>query len=894
MLNLIQFFILAFSLNSFQDSFCLGAFSRILVGDNIKPTPQKNTFTQALDIKITALMKEKEELKSPQELKNRIEKLTQEISTLKEKSKLASSSDKDIIFKKLKILNQNLYPTLIDLEQAYQQMYSILEADIQAHQEYKEDPEFKKLIIPKKSYYAFDDLENINKHLILFEEKFKQLEEKRNNIEHDIIYRKKNQTIANEDYKENKKKQEGFIAQINSSGTNNSELLANARQEGELLDTQEQAFLAKKDLADIKLREAEARLSYTDFQLDFILKNKIKLLKSEYNNIKQALKVDDSYVAQQQAKLESKKTVATNFKNHFYNQIRIYNEFKENGQKQLAIAIEDLKLQPSDLASLQDWTKPLKTVQQWISGTKIGNIIISQNGYDVHKEYIDSQVELEKNKLLEEESNLDIVQSWNKMTMHKFALEGENEIDAEIKHYETQESDIVTNLSLIVDRKNSININLNRLNRSLNNLKIKIKELKLQEDKLFKENIDDYEQVLGLLNNSQDGLVSQIDFSNKTLEAYNKSIDKLHILLKKIDNVIGELKTKSQWVQLNEVKWEQLRTFFPHIKLFLNNYQELATHYFETQNLSVACFIDVLCYYLNNTLELALIFGQILLIFIFFVLFRILLPRLSQVLLTRATISHVPRKISFFGSILTNFISKYLIILFIWAILFFIIITHMINNQFLSISFYLFSIPLYIYIIYKFFTYFRNVNREYNYVLIKKDYENRFIIVFSFLAYTSTVILFFRQAFLLVNYDSHVPTLLLAINFVAIQVALISLIRKQHILSIIPTNTSLWEWIQEHVSKYYYLLLALVISLIILSNPYLGYGKLVLPIFLRALLTVSLIPFFSWIYGYIRKISLDLFFSSDEEIIKERFTSSKTWHGIFVILTLFVFSVLLF
>ena len=88
------------------------------------------------------------------------------------------------------------------------------------------------------------------------------------------------------------------------------------------------------------------------------------------------------------------------------------------------------------------------------------------------------------------------------------------------------------------------------------------------------------------------------------------------------------------------------------------------------------------------------------------------------------------------------------------------------------------------------------------------------------------------------------PYTLLAINFILLQIALILVIARQHVLNWVPRTTPLWEWVSDHLHQYYYLFLSGIIFIIIMSNPYIGHGPTFFYAITRLLLIALLIPFF--------------------------------------------------
>ncbi len=865
----------------------LETFSSILSGKETQSSP-KNSFLESINKQIDALKKEQADKKAKNNTASLLEKTEQKIHVLKEKLKTAANNEKPIIAKKITVLNTQIQPLLLELQQTFLQLDLVLEKNILAHQAYRDDPDCKAIQLQKKSYYTFEDIQSIDTLIITSEKKLVLCEEKKKNITLDLYNKKKILEALNEEYKQKKKEQEEFAHKVLQLTAGNSFSLANARQEGDLLDIQENFLETKRIFSELKIKELEHRLAFLDFQI-FILQNKIAILKEEYTLIQKSLKVDDQYLNQQQAQLEKRRLAALNLRNHYYSQISVYNGLKDDGQKQLTLSLQQLGLQQNDLIGLDDWKKEFGSINQWIAGAKIGNILVAQNELTVYKDYIEGQIELEKNKLLEEELNVDIIHSWNKMTMHKFALDTDQEINAEVDHYEHIKNELEAGIVLVLDKKIHATTAIASLNRSLSNLRSKIKDIAIQKDKLFKENSNDHAQVQGLLKNAQDHLSSQIDLLGKLLDLYNQLHYKIAIQIKKIDSVIIRLKEKSWWAQANEIKWEQIRTFLPHIYRFMQDYTLLCKKFFSKETIQPEIISSSLSYYANNILETTHILLKIIFIIFLFFFMKKVFPFIKKMLIEKIQNNRFLHKYFFAGLILLSFIHKNLLWLFIWFVFYIETLWTQHTNNLFNISFYLCSIPFWLYLSSMAFIYFKEKNSAHGFIFISKEYESRFLIAFSLFTYSSCIILFFRQAFLIAEYNSDVPTLLLALNFIFLQLALISLIDKKHVLAIIPTTTPLWEWIEEHIARFYYILLIIAVGIIILSNPYLGYGRLVLPIFLKIIFTLSCLPLFSWLYKIVRKISLELFFTSDDEIIKERFTYSKTWHGFFVIAMLFVF-----
>jgi hypothetical protein len=195
----------------------------------------------------------------------------------------------------------------------------------------------------------------------------------------------------------------------------------------------------------------------------------------------------------------------------------------------------------------------------------------------------------------------------------------------------------------------------------------------------------------------------------------------------------------------------------------------------------------------------------------------------------------------------------------------------------------LLSIPFLLFIVNKFIHKLLSFNMRYDYALISSEFQKRFIIVLSVLLYATTSIFFFRQAFMRVSYyTTELPTILLAINFIIFQIALISLITKDQNIIYNTAKKRRWIWVHEQVDYYFYLILLFFITIIVMSNPYVGFGRLVLYLLSALLYTLVLTKMLLVMYRWSKKTAFEIFFVDDEEIVRERFDHARTWFGLLI------------
>ena len=99
----------------------------------------------------------------------------------------------------------------------------------------------------------------------------------------------------------------------------------------------------------------------------------------------------------------------------------------------------------------------------------------------------------------------------------------------------------------------------------------------------------------------------------------------------------------------------------------------------------------------------------------------------------------------------------------------------------------------------------------------------------------------------------------------------------------------MWRWILVQVDRFYYLILLIAIAIIVMSNPYVGFGKLVLYILTHLVYTIILIRVALWLNSVLRRGLTYVFFSRADEFMRERFAYAKTFYGFFAIAILFFF-----
>ncbi|HVW99184.1 MAG TPA: mechanosensitive ion channel domain-containing protein, partial [Candidatus Babeliaceae bacterium] len=564
---------------------------------------------------------------------------------------------------------------------------------------------------------------------------------------------------------------------------------------------------------------------------------------------------------------------------------------REEIKRRLEEATKLFGITPADAHDIQEWSKEPKTTAEWQMVCSLGNLHAQLMRLEADREYLEAQIELEKAKFRLDEIGVDTLRSWQTMTKRTFRVDLDKEINQEIKKYETPKAELQADLSTITEHRNgAINL-LHQLNVMLDKVKTLTTTLKNSPPQEWNNKSTlEYKHCLQLLYHSEEQIRSRIDITAKLIESYSNTIAVMSDCIKRIEGVVAELSTKSFWRRSHQsIEWQEVQHFLPDLRRFFFDLKDSASAT-RLINHSEAVFYAVK-ESLTRKEMLFLWLIRLIMVVVIFILLQLYLPEAI------ASLSRVGKD---FGRVSTlslttatvlRFLLKYSTSLYLWIVIFVLFRLKIISDHYFAIWFYLLSIPYFLLLSYRFISFFLQANRDYGFIFVSDSYQRRFMVVVSSLAYATVILILLREAFLLGNYpSSHVPTILLALNYIVLQISLMSLMGKQQILSAIPSHTPMWEWVKEHVSKYYYLLWLCIIAVIIMSNPYVGYGRQVLYVVSRLALTASLIPLFLWVHNRIKRISSDLFFYySDGEVVKERFSAGRTWYGLFVFVSFLLF-----
>jgi small-conductance mechanosensitive channel len=819
-------------------------------------------------------------------IQTNLDQTTAEINETK--NKLSEASAKDITFlnKVLSVLNE-IYQTLFNLQFVRKELITIIEQHITALENFLKDPDFKALVLKDQSFYTFDDLQKINKKITLQEDKLNHLIEQKNEAVIDLENAKRKISSLTKEYEEKKKKQSEFSGKTKDSietGYPLSEF--DFKELGKILDLEKNLSLFEKQLADLKVQEINQKIAYFDSTIA-LENDKLKILKTNSAKIKDALRIEPKDLQKAKEKLDITKKESLALRDTFYTTIKELSAQRDTALKELEALKKRNNVSDSAALGISDWNIIPYTINDW---TKLCEIGLKDNQISLLENKIDTirtTIDLEITKFKQKEIDYAILNSWYKITRRQF--KSNDEILQDLKHYQGLLTEIHREEAAARDRRNTLANLISIRNKNFTNLKNLIEEFKKQKNSTFKGFANKYVFCLSRLNQTEKIVEEQLENNNQLLKNYTDLITLLNGTAQDINNIINELETKSIW-QRSEyaISWNGIKNSGSDLGYFVKDIQKLSSHYFSGLYGTIRSVLNKIIY---HPFDLIVFFIK--LFFVFF-LYRFTRNRLISAITSirqqkpQSSSLLILVKISEF---LLTFIYSYFSSLFIWFTFFILIYFDYISDSFLRVLFYVGSIVLFSYLIYRFIHHLIKFNEKNNFVIFGPFFQKRFVFVFSLFAYLSVILLFFRKAFIEATYHaSEFPTILLALYSVLIRTLIIFSIGKDEILSFIPQRGAAWNALSDFINRYYYLLLSIIIMLMLISDPYIGgYGNLVSFILWGTIGTVILIKILLMIQDYIKKKSSTIFFSTDEETVKERFVYAKTWYGLFVVALFIMF-----
>lgn len=862
----------------------------------VSPTVYAGSFLKTTDklfiSKREAKEKELEDTKEQLGLLNKeieehspkVDDLLQEIKTdiTKTKDELANEPENEFYSQKLVYLNDR-YQALKDYRQAREQLVSDYQELIQLLQGFINDPDLdryrQELSVAEQIAFSFEDLRKMKEKIDAKKDSIEQLQKKEINTQTEIKSREQAAAALVKEYNEKKEEQEKAEKKIDATFD------LSVQQKRELTNLEFALLGTKKDVDKLQLKILQLRIKFLRIKIE-LEKQQLNILQELFTRIRQSsIRISEADVAFARDELEKKRQELNAVKIDTYEPER--EEIKQHiAEKNEAVVSLSKQYNIPLNEELDSWLIfPKQTSAAYIAFLTVARANEAARASKLRLENLEAQIDLKDQTLLLERIETDIKSSFYKMYAGKFV--SEEKIFEEIKKYEVKLSDIMADLSQLESKKSNVEMLLGTAKKASDNIAQKRQEITEQKDVLFKNKIKEYSQALELLNASEDLVKQQVKRLNAIRGIYNDTVLKLLKTEQQIKFTIEELRASSRsiiWDRPEDaISWQGVKNVVPDLETFIYDVRSYVMHF------DIASLIYKVKGLFKEQYSFAYFVVYIILWIGLLILLWIFLPRVRDTFYMWAKGRSFPRLFLFLADFIA-FILRYFVLITFWVSLFLVLNFYVIPDPYPYIIFYLSSIPLLLYIAYRYVHYFVSRNAAHNYTFITKEYITRFINCLSTLIYATIVIFFFREAFILANYPkSELPNILKALNIIILQISVIFMLTKELVLSFIPRVNDIWIWLRDKVDHYYYFILIALITIIVMMNPYVGFGRLVLFILSRVVYTFLLIGVLFWLHGLVKRWSSAFFFYTDQELVKERFPAAKTWYGVSIIGILFSF-----
>lgn len=767
------------------------------------------------------------------------------------------------------------FQLLNDTKASRLQQISHMEELKKLDEEYVKDPDSKAyaqtLLGKDKSSYSFDE------DLLPLHEKILEREK-------DIVALTEQEVNAATELENRKRTAQATVESIVTKKDKSSMLGLSLKQRTELDALHEQALIDRKAYDAMRVNEAEYKYTLIKAKL-FAAKQQLEVLKAVVRTIKPLTRVNEADVALALDELDKKKQQAFSVKEAYRQEIDHLNTEQREKNRELETLSKRYNIALG--ADLDEWGKdPKKTPNGYVALAQVGTLNDEVLLIKRKRELLEAQLALEEERLRDEALRIGVKESFYKMVNSHFTTE--DEVVREIKKYETPKAENKANFALYKERQNTVTALITAQKKALENLKTRLQAAEQEKSGIFKDSSVDYEQYVTLLKHAESKAQEQVDLLGKIVGVYTDILFKISNASKHLDFISAELGSITIWYRPEHaISWNGIKNSMPDSQSFIKDvWGYIGTLEFKSAWQNLKGLFD-------SPWQLILFIFKLLIVLLILWIIKRYLPHITNRLVA---VEQAPLGVRWFSiliAVFLGFATQHLVGIALWASMFITLMLHPCSDPYVYILFYLFSIPYLLYLANRWMHYLVYFNEKYNYVFLSKDYQERFVLVFSTLLYATIIIVLFREAFILGNYHkSELPTLLLALNFIIFQIAAILLLAKDQILSLISTRTEFGQWVYEIVDTYYYLIQFFLIAIIVMSNPYVGYGRLVLFILKRLLYTALLFQLIMWIQEWFKRVSSKLFFyfDTDEEIARDRFTYAKTWYGLLVVLLFAVFT----
>jgi small-conductance mechanosensitive channel len=345
-----------------------------------------------------------------------------------------------------------------------------------------------------------------------------------------------------------------------------------------------------------------------------------------------------------------------------------------------------------------------------------------------------------------------------------------------------------------------------------------------------------------------------------------------------ISGIKSELSKKKFWSRSKcSIAFKHILSIIPENKMFLRN----------LKNGFKLCIKNFIKFFNKGEKIIKLTIINILVFIIvaafIAIMFNYFLPKIKQTLMFFFKDSIFYSKIS----LLLDYFFEQRTSIYLWIVIYLMFSFYIIPSDYLATIFFILSIPFFFFIVNNFLNWFAAINKDRAYIFIAYNNVDKFIFMFRYFINSFVFLFFYREAFLRTGQlGSAFPAIILALQFIIFQIFIIFVLDKDKILNFVPEYNEEMIKFKKFVNQNYNFFLFLFITIIIMSNPYVGYGSQVLYFLTRTTITLSILPLFNNFFEYLKNKMFYFFFIFQDCELKSKIKGGKS---IYTILTAILF-----
>ncbi len=828
--------------------------------------------------KLVTLKKERGHLEAAKasfdaEIQTKTADIERRLAAIRDTLKL--DPENDFLIKSQSVFNE-WFQILKEQQKARDEMLAHIDERIIELAAYVGDPSFevfkREQRIAGISGRSFDYLQGINQKIIDLKRALETLAEQEKSASIELENRKRILAAVNEAYRKKSAELSGSLA----AETSQEPFGMNGRQRGELATLEEKLYKDKSHLEEMRLADIEHKRAAIAMGIT-TSRAKLEILKNIFNREKSSIRVTelDLVVAQDDLAKHKQQSFAVID--------ALQKEIDDYDTKEARVQEASKRLDVALGHDLDAWSRqPIKNSASLQAFFEVGLINAQSLLAKREKDLLEARKALEQEQLSQEALQVDIKESYYRITTRKFKSEAD--IAAEIKKYAVMHDDAVATRVHTKNKNEACAAAAEAQRKALGTLHERVRDLKRLRESLFKGNLSAYAHLAELVRAAETAVKNHIKILEETRNVYDEISAKINAKILQLDFIVEELEEIKWYRSEYAITLKDIRSIGADVSRFARDVASYVTH------VSPRALWATITSVFDTRLAWLVFFARVLALIAALLVIIAFLPRLAREFVRIGRNSRGLKTVSLIFAVVAGFFVHYKTVIIPWLIVYIVGQIYAIPDPYTYVIFYLLSIPLFIVLSRLFVVFLKKFNVQHGYALLSADFQERFALIFVVLLYATTIIFLFREAFVTVNYlKSELPTILLAANVIIVQLALILLLSKEQILHIIPPQSSLGEWVYKRVDTYYNIILLAVVTLIILSNPYVGFGRYILRIVLRAVMTVVCAQILILAHNFIKQALASFFFSTKDEAVRERFSYAKTWYGVFVVAILVIF-----